>query len=66
MTGRPLTKADIMRAADVAELLGMPSSTVYQYARECRIPHRRRGRHLIFLRWEIADWLIAADPQEAE
>jgi excisionase family DNA binding protein len=63
MSSRPLTKADVMRVADVAELLGLPRSTVYQYARENRIPHRRRGRHLMFLRWEVAEWLVAPDQE---
>jgi excisionase family DNA binding protein len=50
-----------MRAADVAKLVGIPISTIYQYAREGRIPCRHRGRHLLFLRWEIEDWLRAED-----
>jgi excisionase family DNA binding protein len=58
---RPLTRADVLRAADVAQLVGIPRSTVYQYARENRLPCRRRGRHLIFLRWEIERWLCSPD-----
>jgi excisionase family DNA binding protein len=50
-----------MRAGEVAELVGIPRSTVYQWARERRLPCRRRGRHLIFLRWEIENWLCADD-----
>lgn len=50
-----------MRAADVAALVGIPVSTVYQYAREGRLPCRHRGRHLRFLRWEIENWLCADD-----
>lgn len=59
---RPITSADVMRAQDVADLTGIPKSTVYQYAREGRLPSRRRGRHLLFLRFEVEHWLHAADP----
>jgi excisionase family DNA binding protein len=58
---RPLTRADIMRASDVAELVGIPVSTVYAYARSGQLPHRRRGKHLLFLRWEVEGWLCTPD-----
>jgi excisionase family DNA binding protein len=58
---RGITRADVMRAQDVAELVGIPMSTVYQYAREHRLPCRRRGRHLLFLRWEVETWLSSPD-----
>jgi excisionase family DNA binding protein len=58
---RPLTREDIMRAADVATLIGCPKSTVEDWARRGIIPSRRRGRRRLFLRWEIEAWLVADD-----
>lgn len=58
---RSLTRADVMRAADVAELTGLPVSTIYAYARQGRLPCRLRGKHRIFLRWEVEGWLCRAD-----
>jgi excisionase family DNA binding protein len=47
---RPLTRAE------VAELLGIPRSTVYELARRGDLPARRIGRRWLFLR----DRLLAA------
>lgn len=63
LRGRPITRADVMRAGDVAALVGLPLSTVYAYARTGRLPHRRRGKHLLFLRFEIEAWLVAPDEE---
>jgi excisionase family DNA binding protein len=61
---RQITRADVMRAGDVADLTGLPVSTVYAYARTGQMPHRRRGKHLLFLRWEVESWLCHPDAQE--
>lgn len=58
---RPLTREDIMRAVEVAALIGCPKSTVEDWARRGIIPSRRRGRRRLFLRWEIEAWLVADD-----
>lgn len=60
-TGRPLTRADVLRAQDVADLTGIPVSTVHEWARTDRIPSRKRGRHRLFLRAEVESWLLAQD-----
>jgi excisionase family DNA binding protein len=39
-----------MTAAEVADLLGVPVSTVYYLARQGRLPHSRLGRTYRFLR----------------
>lgn len=39
-----LTKADVLHARDVAELLTVPISTVHEWARTGRLPSRKRGR----------------------
>jgi excisionase family DNA binding protein len=58
---RPLTRADVMTATSVAELLGVKKSTVEDWARRGVIPSRKRGRRRIFLRWEVEAWVVAAD-----
>lgn len=47
---RPLTRDEVMTASEVAELLHLPVSTVYQLARQGKIPARRLGRTWRFLR----------------
>jgi excisionase family DNA binding protein len=59
--GRPITRADVLRAVEVARLLGIPKSTVEDWARRGVIPSRKRGKRRFFLRWEIESWLIAED-----
>jgi excisionase family DNA binding protein len=44
----------LMDAADVAALLKIPAKTVRQYAREGRLPSRQLGRHIRFVRAEVA------------
>lgn len=58
---RRLTGADVMTARDVAELLGIPKSTVEDWARRRVIPSRKRGRRRFFLRSEVEQWLRADD-----
>jgi excisionase family DNA binding protein len=40
----PLTRADVMTAAEVAEFLQIPVSTVYYLARRGELPASRLGR----------------------
>jgi predicted DNA-binding transcriptional regulator AlpA len=58
---RPITRADVLRAADVADLLGISKSTVEVWAGRQLIPNRKRGRRRFFLRWEIEIWLTSED-----
>ena len=62
--GRPeprLTAADVMTAAEVAQLLGVPISTVHHWARERTIPSRKVGRRRIFVRPKIEALLLSDD-----
>jgi excisionase family DNA binding protein len=47
---RGLTRAEVMTAREVADLLGIPVSTVYYLARQGQLPHSRLGRTYRFLR----------------
>ena len=46
----PLTRADVMSAPEVAALLGLPTSTVYELARRGVLPGCKLGRTWRFLR----------------
>ncbi len=51
----------LLTATQVAELLAIPRSSVYEYAR-CRhnpLPSIEVGRHRRFFRNDIATWLVA-------
>jgi excisionase family DNA binding protein len=56
-----LTAADVMTAAEVAQLLGVPISTVHHWARERTIPSRKIGRRRIFVRPKIEALPLADD-----
>jgi excisionase family DNA binding protein len=49
--------AEVLSAEQVAELLGVDSKTVYDYANRGEIPCRRLGRRVLFGRRAILDWL---------
>lgn len=50
---QPLTRSQVMRAGEVAELLRVPVSTIHEWARDGRLPSRKRGRHRLFIRSEV-------------
>jgi excisionase family DNA binding protein len=52
-TAAPLTAADVFTAAEVAELLHMPTSTVEDLARRGVIFSRKVGRRRLFLRSRV-------------
>ena len=56
---QPLTAADVMTAAEVAELLRMPTSTVEHLARMGTVPSRKIGRRRLFLRQSIEALLFS-------
>ena len=54
---RPLTRDDVMTVSEVADLLHLPISTVYQLARQGQIPASRFGRTWRFLRPKLEQLL---------
>jgi excisionase family DNA binding protein len=52
---RGLTREEVMTAAEVAELLQLPVSTVYYLARRGELPACRLGRAWRFLRPRIEE-----------
>lgn len=57
--GRGLTRDQVLTAREVADLLRMPKSTVYEPARRGELPARRLGRTWRFLRPRLEELLSA-------
>lgn len=55
--GCTLTRDEVMTAREVADLLKMPLSTIYQLARRGELPARRLGRTWRFLRPKLEELL---------
>ncbi|MBV9003679.1 MAG: helix-turn-helix domain-containing protein [Solirubrobacterales bacterium] len=54
-----LTRDEVMTAREVADLLKMPVSTIYQLARRGDLPARRLGRTWRFLRPRLEELLAS-------
>ena len=52
-----LTREDVMTAAEVAALLALPKSTVYELARRGELPCARLGRTVRFIRDDVENRL---------
>jgi excisionase family DNA binding protein len=61
MEPRSLTRDDVLSTTEVAELLGIPRSTVHHLARRGELPARRVGRRWLFLRERIAAAIAPLD-----
>ena len=62
---RPLTRTDVLSTNEVADLLGIPRSTVYELARRGDLPARRVGRRWLFLRDQLAAAITPLDDPAA-
>ncbi len=60
LSTQPLTRTDVMTAAEVADLVKIPRSTVYDLARRGLLPGHRIGRSWRFVRQEIEEWLLSS------
>lgn len=49
----PLTREDVMTPTEVAMMLAMPKSTVYEMARRGELPCARLGRTIRFIREDV-------------
>jgi excisionase family DNA binding protein len=63
--GPGLTRDNVLSTTEVAELLGIPKSTVHQLARQGDLPARRVGRRWLFLRDRIAAAVTPLDDPAA-
>ncbi len=50
---RRLTRDDVMTASEVAAMLSLPKSTVYELARRGELPCARLGRTIRFIRPDL-------------
>ena len=57
MEATTTTEQRLLKPAEAAELLSVPTSWVYEAARERRLPHLKVGKHLRFLRADLEAWL---------
>jgi excisionase family DNA binding protein len=57
-----LTREDVLDVREVAELLHMPRSTIFDYARRGVLPGHKLGRRWVFLRDEL-DLAVRAAPR---
>ncbi len=57
---RSLTRADLMTAADVADLVAVPISTVRDWGRRGILPRVKLGRHVRFVRAQVEAAILAA------
>lgn len=48
----------LLDAENAALLLGIPRSSVYAYAKRGELPHVKIGRHLKFIRGDLAQVLL--------
>jgi excisionase family DNA binding protein len=60
-TATGLTRADLMTAADVAILLGVPISTVRHWGRVGVLPRVKLGRHVRFIRAHVERTVLDAE-----
>lgn len=56
-----ITRDDVLSLQQVADLLQMNPRTVADWARQGRIPSRKRGRVRFFLEPEVRAWLFSRD-----
>ena len=68
-TGKPSAGPDaaslprLLTAAEVSEILRVPRSTVYELARNRRIPFLKVGRRTLFAQQTLLDWIAAQTVQ---
>jgi excisionase family DNA binding protein len=48
----------LLTANDAAALLRVRRSTVYELARNRRLPHVKVGRRVLFVRADLAAWIV--------
>jgi excisionase family DNA binding protein len=58
---RGLTRAELMTAIEVAELLGVPVSTVREWGRNGTLPRVKLGRHVRFIRAHVEAAIFDAE-----
>jgi excisionase family DNA binding protein len=60
-TPRGLTRAELMTAHEVAELMDVPVSTVREWGRNGTLPRVKLGRHVRFIRDHVEAAILGAE-----
>jgi excisionase family DNA binding protein len=55
---QPDDEFELLTADEAAQLIRLPRSSVYELARNRRIPCVRIGRRILFVRGELVKWLV--------
>lgn len=58
---RGLTRSELMTATEVAQLLGVPVSTVREWGRNGTLPRVKLGRHVRFIRTHVEAAILDAE-----
>ncbi len=58
---RGLTRAELMTAREVAELLAVPISTVREWGRKGTLPRVKLGRHVRYIRSHVEARILEAE-----
>lgn len=58
MSRTPLSEP-LLTVEEVARLLRLPRSTVYELTRTRRLPHIKVGRRTLFVRVDLDAWVVA-------
>ena len=58
---RGLTRAELMTAIEVAELLDVPVSTIREWGRNGTLPRVKLGRHVRFIRRHVESAILGAE-----
>lgn len=56
-SGARLLEEPLLDVGKAAALLGVSRFTLYRFAELGRVPSRKVGRRLLFVRWELERWL---------
>ena len=60
---RGLTRAELMTAREVADLLAVPISTVREWGRNGTLPRVKLGRHVRYIRSHVEAAILEAEQQ---
>jgi excisionase family DNA binding protein len=58
---RGLTRADLMTAQELADLMAVPVSTVREWGRNGVLPRVKLGRHVRYIRSHVEAAILAAE-----
>lgn len=61
MRPRGLTRAELMTSREVAELIGVPVSTVREWGRRGTLPRVKLGRHVRYIRSHLEAVILDAE-----